>query len=654
MNVASPKKITLSVSELTTNLSVKESITQQLIIRDEEVNLSIQGISSPAIGLNQTNISLSLEDVQDIQLSASNSQGAKGDPGEPGPNNITILTETDLNGILKGDGFNVGVAIPGIDYLLSSSIINHNALNNLDYASAGHTGFQPALGFTPADSLITITGTGLLAGQGGDLTVNRIFTLNNADIDHDSITNTHNLTTDIDHGLINGLGDDDHLQYMPVNASRDFTGSPNLNSYNLEYRINGNKALGMPVDNTNLALGYQSLNSVTSGQYNFSAGYQSSYSLLDGIRNMSFGYQSLYSNISGNDNIAIGANSLEKFTSNFNLAIGTRALRYFTGEYNVGIGYQSLLGVDGSSTGWGNIGIGYLTLQNLESGNTNIVIGSNAGKALVDGVSNIAIGYQALLNTTSNGNIAIGTAALALNNITGSGNIGIGPSVLYSLSSGSFNVAFGVNSGRNVSTGWGNSFFGYASGYNNTVGFTNLASGYQALYFNQSGDRNVAIGYQAMYGANGNSPNYDIAVGYRALRVITTATYDIAIGYEAGSLITTGGNNICIGYRAGDVLTTGANNIIIGHDVDPSGAIVSNELNIGNTIYGDLANNKIAIGAMPLTNECDVGCLNDGILALKETTTPTADNDYGKIYTKNDNKLYFQDGAGVEHEVALV
>ena len=36
------------------------------------------------------------------------------------------------------------------------------------------------------------------------------------DIDHDSITNTHNLTTDIDHGSIDGLGDDDHTQYAKL------------------------------------------------------------------------------------------------------------------------------------------------------------------------------------------------------------------------------------------------------------------------------------------------------------------------------------------------------------------------------------------------------------------------------------------------------
>jgi len=41
-------------------------------------------------------------------------------------------------------------------------------------------------------------------------------------------------------------------------------------------------------------------------------------------------------------------------------------------------------------------------------------------------------------------------------------------------------------------------------------------------------------------------------------------------------------------------------------------------------------------------------------IAMKETTTPAAVDSSGKIYTKSDNKLYFQDGAGTEHEIAFV
>ena len=43
--------------------------------------------------------------------------------------------------------------------------------------------------------------------------------------------------------------------------------------------------------------------------------------------------------------------------------------------------------------------------------------------------------------------------------------------------------------------------------------------------------------------------------------------------------------------------------------------------------------------------------LDEEILTLKETTTPSAVTNYGKIYNKNNNALYFQDGAGTEHSI---
>ena len=54
----------------------------------------------------------------------------------------------------------------------------------------------------------------------------------------------------------------------------------------------------------------------------------------------------------------------------------------------------------------------------------------------------------------------------------------------------------------------------------------------------------------------------------------------------------------------------------------------------------------------------DAGITIDGIkiidntVALPEITTPSAIENYGKIYTKSDNNVYFQDGAGVEHVLA--
>ena len=61
---------------------------------------------------------------------------------------------------------------------------------------------------------------------------------------------------------------------------------------------------------------------------------------------------------------------------------------------------------------------------------------------------------------------------------------------------------------------------------------------------------------------------------------------------------------------------------------------------------------NVGIGAAPTAN-MDGLSIELGLLTLKERATPTADNNYGKIYTKSDNNLYFQDGAGNEHSVQL-
>ena len=61
---------------------------------------------------------------------------------------------------------------------------------------------------------------------------------------------------------------------------------------------------------------------------------------------------------------------------------------------------------------------------------------------------------------------------------------------------------------------------------------------------------------------------------------------------------------------------------------------------------------SVGIGLTPTANMTGIA-LEGGALTIKEITTPTADTNYGKVYTKDDNKLYFQDGAGGEHEVTL-
>lgn len=83
-----------------------------------------------------------------------------------------------------------------------------------------------------------------------------------------------------------------------------------------------------------------------------------------------------------------------------------------------------------------------------------------------------------------------------------------------------------------------------------------------------------------------------------------------------------------------------------------TGAALTEALRI-NSSQESIFAGKIGIGLTPTANMAGLS-IEAGLLTLKETTTPTADANYGKIYTKNDDKLYFQDGAGAEHEISLV
>lgn len=62
----------------------------------------------------------------------------------------------------------------------------------------------------------------------------------------------------------------------------------------------------------------------------------------------------------------------------------------------------------------------------------------------------------------------------------------------------------------------------------------------------------------------------------------------------------------------------------------------------------------VIIGSETPKSDGDLTLDRFGRLAMKETTTPAGTTGYGCVYTKSDDKLYFQDGAGTEHEIAFV
>jgi hypothetical protein len=123
-------------------------------------------------------------------------------------------------------------------------------------------------------------------------------------------------------------------------------------------------------------------------------------------------------------------------------------------------------------------------------------------------------------------------------------------------------------------------------------------------------------------------------------RNITTANDNIAIGKDALSALTTGTGNIMLSEGGGSI-TTGSDNIIIGiWPTNVSGAAVTNELNLNNTIYATSMRSssvKVGIGNGNQTpnSTLDVkGSVSKSIVTKTADYTPT-DQDYTILYTSN-------------------
>ena len=109
-----------------------------------------------------------------------------------------------------------------VDALIAaaSGTTDHSLLTNLDYASSGHTGFQPAGDYITEAEFTVYSGT--LQDQITD-NINNISLLSGTVSSHILDTSIHYTMASIDHGTISGLTDDDHPQYILVDGTRGFT-----------------------------------------------------------------------------------------------------------------------------------------------------------------------------------------------------------------------------------------------------------------------------------------------------------------------------------------------------------------------------------------------------------------------------------------------
>lgn len=370
-------------------------------------------------------------------------------------------------------------------------------------------------------------------------------------------------------GILNGYSPLAHLHtgetlendgITPDSATLTVTGQLDLATVGThEYKLGGNRALAMPIDNTNLAIGPNTGTVLAAGaEGNILIGSTAAPALTTGGKNFAVGYQSLYHNETGSENVALG--------------------------------YQALWGRTGNSMSY-TIGVGYQTGYDLTTGEFNTFFGYQAGYTLTTGSNNFMMGYQAGYSSeTSSNSIYIGFGA-GYREIDSQRSIFIGTEAGY----GSL---YGATKGQDDSI-----FIGYRAGYivadhsknigigsyamtNYYTGFNNFAIGTNAMYNIRSGNYNVVIGTNAMYGAVlTTNVDFNVAIGYNTLSVIeSNAEYNIAIGSSAMSLLKTGTGNIGIGDNALRSQVTGTSNIAIGHGCYYGGS--SDSSSTRNTLVG--------------------------------------------------------------------
>jgi trimeric autotransporter adhesin len=263
-----------------------------------------------------------------------------------------------------------------------------------------------------------------------------------------------------------------------TSAGTNFIGT--TDNVPLTFKVNNQLAGKIDPSTLNTSIGYQSLNSNTTGSANTAYGTNALNYNTEGNANTANGAAALYSNKANSQSTAIGYNAMhfadDRTTGRvtYNTAIGVEALKGSTtasdntGRWNTAIGYQSMFS---NTSGNGNTANGVLALQ---------------------------------YNTTGTSNTANGSYALQYNTI-GSGNTADGGYVLQYNTEGVYNTASGIGALFHNTTGSKNTANGAEALTYNTQGWYNTANGYWALYDNYSGSYNTAIGYLAMQtNTNGN------------------------------------------------------------------------------------------------------------------------------------------------------
>ena len=272
----------------------------------------------------------------------------------------------------------------------------------------------------------------------------------------------------------------------------------------------------------------------------------------------------MYSSNATGNNIALGADAGKAIT---------------TGVNNTVIG--SLQAAAGCVC---TVLIGAGTCERIRVDNTGLYVNNVlAGAPTLTANGNLGIGTGAIASGNGFYNFAVGIGALCKNITGGNNNVAQGYCSLFCNTTGVNNMAVGCLALANNTYGANNFAQGYRALNNNTTGCSNFAQGFRALSGNTSGCSNIAFGCYAL--AQSTTTNHHVAMGCSALFANTTGASNVAIGRDALRVNTTGSNNIAIGLLSGCTLNGGNNNIFIGCNAQALTTTSVNTITLGdNTI----------------------------------------------------------------------
>jgi hypothetical protein len=306
-------------------------------------------------------------------------------------------------------------------------------------------------------------------------------------------------------------------------------------------------------------------------------------SMDDATYNTAIGYSSASAITTADNNVMVGATAGQSVsTSSNSVYIGSEAGQGANHNHNTYIGYQAGK-VSGNSD---NTAVGYLAMGSGSNGYSNVAIGREALKNTTGHMA-VAVGEGSMQeNTTGQYNVAVGWSALRTN-VDGDKNTAVGYKSLYTFEAGTDghggNSALGWESGMDLSTGKQNTLIGENAGGNLTDGDQNTALGSYALAQTIAGSsNNTALGFYAC-GA-GDITNSGIT----------------AVGAYALAENVAGQKNVAVGFQAGNVLTAGSQNTIVGYDADTDDNSATNQTVIGSEVTG-VADNSVTLGNASVT-----------------------------------------------------